>query len=100
MMEMEKVFGMLVRARIVVTGRVQRVSYRLSTLEKAKKFGVKGWIHNLPDGCVEAIIEGNDGRVRRLIRWMRRGPDLAIVQRIWVRWLPFVGDLKDFRVLR
>ncbi len=46
--------------------------------------GVSGWVRNLPDGRVEAVFEGSAEDVGRLVEWTRRGPRLAVVDRVTV----------------
>jgi len=48
--------------RIYVSGRVQGVFYRSNTRKKALELGLKGWVRNLPDGRVEAVVEGEEIR--------------------------------------
>ena len=52
---------MKVRAHLLVSGRVQGVYFRQSTLLEAQNLGVKGWVRNLMDGRVEAVFEGDFG---------------------------------------
>jgi acylphosphatase len=68
-----------VRVWARVTGKVQGVFYRASTIEQARSLGLAGWVRNLPDGSVELEAEGDDGRVRQLVDWCRRGPPAARV---------------------
>src|SRR5207244_9719661 len=48
----------VVAAEVVVSGRVQGVCYRAFTQEAALDLGLGGWVRNLPDGRVEAQVEG------------------------------------------
>jgi acylphosphatase len=73
------------RRRVVVYGRVQGVWFRAACRREAEDRGVAGWIRNLPDGAVEAAFEGPDAAVEAMVAWMRRGPDLARVDRVEVR---------------
>lgn len=57
-----------------VTGRVQGVSFRAWTREKARELGIAGWIRNCPDGSVEAHLEGDEEKVRWLIDLIGEGP--------------------------
>lgn len=57
-----------------VTGRVQGVSFRAWTREKARELGIVGWIRNCPDGSVEAHLEGDEAKVLWLIDLIGDGP--------------------------
>jgi acylphosphatase len=70
---------MLIARHILVRGRVQGVSYRQSTAIEAARLGVSGWVRNLPDGAVEAHLEGDHAAVEALVLWCRRGPPQALV---------------------
>ncbi len=70
------------RRRVVVHGRVQGVFFRGSTQEEATRAGVDGWVRNRSDGTVEAVFEGEPGRVERLVRFVGRGPRWARVDRL------------------
>jgi acylphosphatase len=72
---------MTVRKRVRAHGRVQGVFFRDSTRQRAEAAGVAGWIANRPDGTVEAVFEGDDDAVERLVAWMREGPRGASVSR-------------------
>jgi len=75
----------VVRYRVVVTGRVQGVWYRESCRREATAAGVAGWVRNCYDGTVEAVLEGDDAAVERVVAWMRTGPRHAVVTRVDVR---------------
>lgn len=62
-----------------VSGRVQGVSFRASAFDAAKRFGLAGWVRNLPDGRVEAWFEGEDADVAAMIAWCHEGPIGATV---------------------
>lgn len=65
--------------RVLVSGRVQGVFFRASTQDKANELGVSGWVRNLPDGRVEARVEGEAGAVEDMLAWLRQGPSAAVV---------------------
>ena len=70
------------RKRVIAHGRVQGVFFRDSTRQRAEAAGVSGWVSNRPDGAVEAVFEGDDDAVGRLVEWMKDGPRSASVDRI------------------
>lgn len=64
---------------LLISGRVQGVWFRESMRQEALKQGVTGWVRNLPDGRVEAVVCGENEAVGRLLEWTREGPPLAKV---------------------
>jgi acylphosphatase len=86
----------LVRARAVVTGRVQGVGFRFTTVDEAQRLGLSGFVRNLPDGSVEAEAEGRRADVEALVRFLHRGPPGARVEDVALRWEPYRGDLGPF----
>jgi acylphosphatase len=74
----------VIRRRVVVHGRVQGVFFRDSTRQQAEEAGVAGWVRNREDGTVEAVLEGDDDAVERIVDWVREGPGHADVERVEV----------------
>ncbi|MDH3347389.1 MAG: acylphosphatase [Desulfobulbaceae bacterium] len=70
------------RMHAIIKGRVQGVFFRDHTREEAEKLGLTGWVRNLPDGTVEAEIEGNEQPVRTMITWLHTGSPLAEVTEV------------------
>jgi acylphosphatase len=68
--------------RVVVHGRVQGVFFRDSCRREAQRAGVGGWVRNRPDGTVEALFEGPEEAVQRMVEWVRQGPTYAQVERV------------------
>lgn len=68
--------------RVTISGHVQGVFFRTSCARLARDLGVAGWIRNRPDGDVEAVFEGPDDTVDRLVAWCREGPPHAQVERV------------------
>jgi acylphosphatase len=68
--------------RVVVHGLVQGVFFRDSCRREAQEAGVGGWVRNRPDGTVEALFEGTEDGVQRMLDWVRRGPAYARVERV------------------
>ena len=66
-----------IRVRLIIEGRVQGVWFRESTRREAVSLGLFGWVRNRRDGTVEALIEGPEDQVRKLISWCHKGPPAA-----------------------
>jgi len=89
----------LARAHLRIYGWVQGVFFRSSMRRIAKRLGVVGWVRNLPDGSVEAVVEGERERVEEVIKWAHRGPELAVVERVDVEWEEPTGEFDDFSII-
>jgi acylphosphatase len=73
-----------VRRRAVVSGRVQGVFFRDSLRDRARAHGVAGWVANRSDGSVEAVLEGDEEAVTRVLRFAETGPESARVESVEV----------------
>lgn len=89
---------MKVRAHVFVSGWVQGVFFRSETRHEAEKLGLKGWVRNLPDGRVEAVFEGEEESVKRLVDFCGRGPFGAKVRSTNVVWESYSGEFRDFKI--
>jgi len=65
---------------VQLAGLVQGVGFRWYARGQAQRLGVAGWVRNLDDGSVEAWIEGEDGGVVAMLRWLAQGPPSARVE--------------------
>jgi acylphosphatase len=74
----------MIRRRVIVHGRVQGVFFRDSTRRMAQQRGVAGWVANRADGAVEAVFEGDEQSVERLVAFTREGPRGAEVSNVEV----------------
>ena len=57
-----------------VYGRVQGVGFRWFVREKARRWGLTGWVRNQPDGSVEVAASGLPENLEGLLRDIRKGP--------------------------
>lgn len=82
----------MVRRHVIVTGAVQGVWFRDTCQGLARRAGVAGWIRNRPDGSVEAVFEGDDDAVDKLVAWCHEGPERARVDAVEVTAQPVEGS--------
>ena len=87
------------RVRIFVSGKVQGVFFRQALKVVAKKNNVLGWVRNLTDKRVEAILEGDDKHVNLVIEWAKIGPANSHVDDIEVSNEEFKNEFSTFEVL-
>lgn len=85
-------------ARVVVSGRVQGVWFRASTRDVAAGLGVRGFVRNLPDRSVEAVLQGERAAVEKAIAFMREGPPGAMVTGFSVEWRDPTENFEGFHV--
>jgi acylphosphatase len=86
------------RIRVIITGRVQGVFFRMETQHAARRIGVTGWARNRRDGSVEAVFEGAPEKVEEMLAWCRKGPSLARVDDVAVRDADDQESFTDFTV--
>ena len=71
-----------------VTGRVQGVGFRWSAVREARRSGLRGWVRNADDGCVEVEAEGPSPQLEAFLAWLHHGPPGAFVSGVEVRPVP------------
>lgn len=86
------------RVRLVFAGRVQGVYFRANTQRVASEEGLTGWVRNLPDGTVEAVVEGEREAVDRLVARLKAEVADARVDRVDARWSAATGEFGAFEV--
>lgn len=89
----------MIRKHLYISGRVQGVCFRAHTMEKADSLGIAGWVRNLPDGRVEALVEGNGPVVEKMLEWCRKGDPPARVDRVEVIEETGTGEFRGFKIL-
>ena len=87
------------RVRLFVKGKVQGVFFRQALKVSAKKNNVPGWVRNLKDGRVEALLEGEDENVSALVEWCHGGSANARVEDIEIKNETYKGEFTKFDVL-
>ena len=91
----------IVRAHIRVRGRVQGVGFRAHVEYRARQIGgLTGWVRNVGYDTVEAVAEGERGKVERLIEEIKQGPRSSRVDESKVEWETPTGEFDRFGVKR
>jgi acylphosphatase len=85
---------------IQISGRVQGVSFRYYTRQKATELGVDGWVRNLMNGQVEAWAQGEAEAVEALVNWCRQGPSSARVDELKLEEESLDPELEGFEIRR
>ncbi|HRN96588.1 MAG TPA: acylphosphatase [Candidatus Levybacteria bacterium] len=85
---------------IWVSGFVQGVGYRAFTRHEARRRKLYGWVKNLPDGRVEAVMQGPEYKLREMIQACEKGSYFAQVGNIVVEWEDPAEDFSEFTIIR
>ncbi len=86
------------RVHVVISGKVQGVFFRANVRDLALKLNVNGWIKNLPNGRVEAMFEGKNDDVEKMINFCKTGPLGAKVDDIEVKREDYRGEFSGFTI--
>ena len=87
------------RVHVMISGRVQGVSFRYNARAKALSFGIKGWIRNTSGGMVECEFEGTEQAVEEMMAYCREGPRWAKVTHVEVTRLDYTGKYSTFQII-
>jgi len=85
--------------KIIIYGKVQGVGFRNFVFLHAKKLNIRGYIKNNPDGTVEAVFEGDEDNINKMIELCKRGPERARVDKIYIKDIE-INNYQDFRIIR
>ncbi len=88
----------MVARQFLIAGRVQGVGFRFFAERVAAREGVRGYVRNLPDGRVEAYVEGEPEAVERFERAIRQGPPGARVDQVDVVAMTPSGQYLGFSI--
>ncbi len=89
---------MTIRKRVLVSGHVQGVCFRAYTRDQAKRLDIRGWVRNLPNGTVEAVVEGEPAIIQSILEWFHEGPPYSRVDRVLVKDEPPREEFVDFDI--
>lgn len=86
------------RIRVYVSGIVQGVCFRAATRRAATDLNLAGWVHNIKDGRVEAVFEGKDADVEKMVEWCKIGPPSARVDKVTMVEELYTGGFSGFSI--
>ena len=86
------------RVHVIVEGRVQGVYFRAYTRDEALNLGLTGWVKNRRDGSVEALVEGEEAAVEKMLLWFRKGSPYSQVENVIATEESPVGDSAGFEI--
>jgi len=86
------------RVNIIISGDVQGVFFRAFVRDKANNLGLKGYVKNIEDGKVEAIVEGHEAKINKLVEICKEGPVGSRIEKIEVKIKPYKGEFKEFKI--
>jgi len=81
-----------------ISGQVQGIGYRANARREAIQLDISGWVKNLDDGGVEALLCGEAENVHKLVSWMYRGPAGAVVDAVVTEPRELEDNLVGFEV--
>ena len=87
------------RIYLFIRGKVQGVFFRQAIKVIAKKNNITGWVRNLDDGRVEALLEGDSESVNTVVEWSNIGPANARVDEVKIKTEKFKNEFLSFEVL-
>lgn len=88
----------MMQVHVFISGAVQGVGYRQYVKSQAKKLLLTGWVRNLLDGRVEAIVLGDKAKIEILLSHLQKGPFLAEVKDVQVEWEEAKEQLPEFSI--
>ena len=86
------------RLHLVIHGKIQGVYFRDYTKAEALSLGVAGWIQNMSNGTVEAVIEGESELVDKMLAWLEVGSPGSEVEKIVAREERPYGETGAFNI--
>lgn len=86
------------RVHVYISGRVQGVFFRAETQRAANGFHLTGWVRNMSDGRVEAVFEGEDANVDKMLDWCYIGPPAARVEDVLSKEESYSGECLGFMI--
>lgn len=85
------------RVHIYYSGRVQGVGFRFTAEDLARELGLFGWVRNLKDARVELVAEGEEDKLKELLKRIK-GYFSGYIQDVNLSWDEASGEFNDFGI--
>lgn len=89
----------MIKAHLIIYGDVIGVGFRTWTQRFAQDLQLTGWVRNREDRTVEAVFEGEEEKVKEMIELCKKGPEVAWVKKVEVKWEETTGKFDGFKIL-
>lgn len=84
--------------KIIFSGRVQGVGFRYAVCRVAEVFAVAGHVRNLPDGCVEVVVEGAEQELVDFLHGIKGARIGRYVTKEQIYWMPATSQYEQFGI--
>jgi acylphosphatase len=88
-----------IKIKVLISGKVQGVFFRFNTKKNADELGLSGWVKNTKDGKVEALFEGDEKDIYKMIEWCSKGPSNSKVTKVDVFKKKYVKEYNNFSII-
>ena len=87
-----------IQVKAIISGRVQGVFYRAETKKAADKFGIQGYVKNMPNGSVKAVFEGDNSIVNKMLDWCNEGSPASRVENVFSEKVEGLSNFEGFLI--
>lgn len=82
----------------IVSGNVQGVFFRAWVQDQASNLKLSGWVRNLDDGRVEALMQGNEDAINEMRSRLMQGSPLSRVEDVSCKWIEYDKEYGEFSI--
>lgn len=87
------------QVHLLIAGFVQGIGFRQFIKHEARKRGVAGWVRNLPNGTVEALLQAKKPILDEMITFCKKGPMSTQVKDVAIEWQEAASQYSDFSII-